>query len=154
MANKTFSGSGDLGMKWHKFLVFMLWIGAALNILSGLGYFTDLLYGEITPEIYAAYPPLKLFDMGTGVALILFALFQFVVRGRLKKLCSNGPKLLIASYVIIIVLNVATTVVPAILAPEYITMDVASISGSIVGQIAMIAINSSYYKKREDVFVN
>jgi hypothetical protein len=33
MANKTFSGSGDLGMKWHKFLVFMLWIGAALNIL-------------------------------------------------------------------------------------------------------------------------
>lgn len=153
MANKTFSGSG-LGMKWHKFLVFILWFGAALNILSGLGYFTDFLYGDLTPTIYATYPTLKLFDMGTGVALILFALFQFVVRGRLKKLCSNGPKLLIASYVIVLILNVVTAVVPAILAPEYITMDVASISGSIVGQVAMIAINSSYYKKREDVFVN
>lgn len=153
MANKTFSGGG-LGMKWHKFLVFILWFGAALNILTGLGYFTNLLYGELTTEIYAAYPTLKLFDMGTGVALILFALFQFVIRGRLKKLCSNGPKLLIASYVIVLILNVVTAVVPAILAPAYLTVDSSSISGTIVGQIAMIAINSSYYKKREDMFVN
>ena len=153
MANKTFSGGG-LGMKWHKFLVFILWFGAALNILTGLGYFTNLLYGELTTEIYAAYPTLKLFNMGTGVALILFALFQFVVRGRLKKLCSNGPKLLIASYVIIIVFNVVTAIVPAILAPAYLTIDSSYLIETIVSQIVMIAINSSYYKKREDVFVN
>ncbi len=153
MANKTFSGSG-LGMKWHKFLVFILWFGAALNILSGIGYFSNLLYGELTTEIYATYPALKLFDIGTGVVLIVFALFQFVVRGRLKKLCSNGPKLLIASYVIILVFNIVTAVVPVILAPAYLMVDPASISGTIIGQVAMIAINSSYYKKREDMFVN
>lgn len=153
MANKTFSG-GDLGMKWHKFLVFILWFNAALNILSGIGYFTNLLYGELTTEIYAAYPTLKLFDMGAGVALIVLALFQFVVRGRLKKLCSNGPKLLIASYVMFIVFNVVTAIVPAILAPAYLTVDSAYLIENIVSQIVMIAINSSYYKKREDVFVN
>ncbi len=153
MANKTFSGSG-LGMKWHKFLVFILWFGAALNILSGIGYFSNLLYGELTTVIYQTYPALKLFDMGTGVVLIVFALFQFVVRGRLKKLCSNGPKLLIANYVIILVFNIVTAVVPAILAPTYLTVDPASISGTIIGQVAMIAINASYYKKREDMFVN
>jgi hypothetical protein len=153
MANKTFS-SGDLGMKWHKFLVFMLWIGAALNILSGIGYFTNLLYGELTTEIYAVYPTLKLFNMGTGVALIVIALFQFVARGRLKKLCSNGPKLLIASYVIVLIFNVVTSIAPAILAPAYLTVDSAYLIENIVSQIVMIAINSSYYKKREDVFVN
>ena len=35
--NQTFSGSG-LGMKWHKFLLILIWLGAALNIVSGIGY--------------------------------------------------------------------------------------------------------------------
>lgn len=151
--NQTFSGSG-LGMKWHKFLLFLLWIGAALNIVSGIGYVFggELLYGEFGAEIYAAAPALATFDIAAGVVMILIGLFQFVMRGRLKRLCKNGPALLTASYVILIVYNVVYGVVPAILAPQYIMMDTATIMGSVFGNILWLSVNASYYNKRKSMF--
>ena len=151
--NQTFSGSG-LGMKWHKFLLFLLWLGAALNIVSGIGYVFggELLYGEFGAEIYAAAPALATFDFVAGVVMILIGLFQFVMRGRLKRLCKNGPALLTASYVILIVYNVVYGVVPAILAPQYIMMDTATIMGSVFGNILWLSVNASYYKKRMGMF--
>ena len=151
--NQTFSGSG-LGMKWHKFLLFILWIGAALIILSGIGYAFggELLYGEFGAEIYAAAPALATFDLACGVALIIFGLFQFFMRGRLKRFCKNGPALLYASYVIVAIINVVMAVGPAIIAPQYLITDTTTVTSSIVSSILWISINSSYYKKRMDMF--
>ena len=151
--NQTFSGSG-LGMKWHKFLLFLLWIGAALYIVSGIGYAFggELLYGELGAVIYAAAPALATFDFACGVAMIIIGLFQFVMRGRLKRLCKNGPALLTASYVILIVFNVVSGVVPAILAPQYLTMDTATIMSTVFSNILWLSVNSSYYKKRMGMF--
>ena len=151
--NQTFSGSG-LGMKWHKFLLILLWLGAALNIVSGIGYAFggELLYGELGAEIYAAAPALATFDIAAGVVMILIGLFQFVMRGRLKRLCKNGPALLTASYVILIVFNVVSGVVPAMLAPQYLMIDTATVMGSVFGNILWLSVNSSYYKKRMGMF--
>ena len=151
MANKTFSSSG-VGMKWHKFLLFLLWLGAALNIVSGIGYFLGDLYGEYTAEIYAAAPALATFDLACGGVLILFGLFQFVMRGRLKRMCKNGPALLSATYIMLIIINLVTAVVPAFLAPQYLTVDTPTIMGNIFGNILWLSVNASYYKKRMDMF--
>lgn len=151
--NQTFSSSG-LGMKWHKFLLILLWLGAALNIVSGIGYAFggELLYGELGAEIYAAAPALATFDFACGVAMIVIGLFQFVMRGRLKRLCKNGPALLTASYIILIVFNIVSGVVPAILAPQYLMMDTTTVMSSVFGNILWLSVNASYYKKRKDMF--
>jgi hypothetical protein len=149
--NQTFSGSG-IGMKWHKFLLILLWLGAALNIVSGIGYLLGDLYGEYTAEIYAAAPTLATFDLACGGVMILFGLFQFVMRGRLKRMCKNGPALLSATYIMLIIINLVTAVVPAFLAPQYLTVDTPTVMGTIFGNILWLSVNSSYYKKRMDMF--
>ena len=151
--NQTFSSSG-LGMKWHKFLLILLWLGAALNIVSGIGYAFggELLYGEFGAEIYAAAPALATFDLACGGAMILFGLFQFFMRGRLKRLCKNGPALLYASYIIIAIINIVTAVGPSVIAPQYLTFDTTTVMSSVFSAILWLSINSSYYKKRMDMF--
>lgn len=151
MANKTFSSSG-VGMKWHKFLLFLLWLGAAANILSGLSYFLVDLYGELTAEIYAVAPSLAIFDMASGAVIVALGIFQFVMRGRLKRMCANGPALLTVSYVLLMIINIVTAVVPAILAPNYLTVDIPTVMGNVFGNVLWLSVNASYYKKRMDMF--
>ena len=84
--------------------------------------------------------------------MIVIGLFQFVMRGRLKRLCKNGPALLTASYVIIMVFNIVSGVVPSILAPQYLVMDTTTVMSNVFGSILWLSVNASYYKKRKDMF--
>ena len=140
MSNSTY------GLKWHKFLVFCIGLGAVL----------DLVLGGITllSAFAAETQNLMLVLLISTVFCIVSAVFSFVVHGRLKGLCANGPKLLVAMYILQLVVTIADSIIPVVLAPELYTFDSSSIVGSITGTIIAIAINSSYYKKREDIFVN
>jgi hypothetical protein len=151
--NQSFSTYG-IGMKWHKVLVFFLWFGAALNLLSGISYLIGGLYSDSLFDVYAIYPELRLFELVYGVAIIAFGIFQFFMRGRLKGLYKGAPKLLMANYVLLIVLNVAASVIPAVIAPEFVDLDYALLIGNVIGCFVGMAINIPYYKKRDIMFDN
>lgn len=145
--------NGELSMKWHKFLLLLLWLGAALNLITGPLYIFGMFYEDPT-MVYQTYPALMTFDMVFGVAMMVVAIFQFVVRRRLKKLCANGPALLVVSYIVTAITTVASYVAPMIIAPGVMDIATSDISGAVIGAVFWIAVNSAYYKKRKDMFTN
>ena len=144
MANKTFSGGG-LGMKWHKFLLFCLLLGGIANLLIGGLNLVSVLAADATTAIIL---------ITSGAICVAQGVFNFVVHGRLKGLYANGPKLLVAMYIFQLVTGLVDSIVPYILSPELYPLDPSFLTGTITGSIVWIAINSSYYKKRADIFTN
>lgn len=142
--NQTLSGS-SYGMKWHKFLLFCLLLGGIANLILGGMSLVSILASDATTAIIL---------ITSGVICVAQGVFNFVVHGRLKGLYANGPKLLIALYIFQLVTGLVDGIVPFILAPELYPLDPATLTGTITGSIVWIAINSSYYKKREDMFTN
>ena len=142
--NQTLSGS-SYGMKWHKFLLFCLLLGGIANLIVGGMSFISLLATDATTAIIL---------ITSGVICVGQGVFNFVVHGRLKGLYANGPKLLIALYVYQLVTGLIGSIVPFILSPELYPLDPSVLTGTITGSIVAIAINSSYYKKRADIFTN
>ena len=135
-----------LGIKWHKFLVFCLGLGSILNIIVGV---ITALTG-----ISVAVPSLAVVCVVDGALMIVAAAFGLFARKRLKGFYANGPKLLVVYYIVSLVSSLFDVIAPAIVAPDIYVMDSSMITGTITGTIIALAINVSYYKKREDVFVN
>ena len=135
-----------LGIKWHKFLVFCLGLGSILNII--VGAITAL------TGIGVAVPSLAVVCVVDGALMIALAVFGFITRKRLKGFFANGPKLLVAYYIVSLVSSLFDTIAPAIVAPDLYVMDSSMITSAITGTIIAIAINASYYKKRADMFTN
>lgn len=142
--NQTLSGS-SYGMKWHKFLLFCLLLGGIANLIVGGMSFISLLVVDAFAAIIL---------MLSGAICIAQGVFNFVVHGRLKGLYANGPKLLVAMYIFQLVTGLVDSIVPYILSPELYPLDPSVLTGTITGSIVAIAINSSYYKKRADIFTN
>lgn len=150
MANKTVAQKG-LGMGWHKFLLFLLWIGAAINLLLGAAYalIPDMLFD---PNVLAANPMIQPLFMVVGAALILVSLYQFFMRGRLKRLRKGSPTLLTISYILVAIVNLASIIGPVVIAPDLFTLDSTEVTSTITSAIVWIVVNTSYYKKRADMF--
>lgn len=142
--NQTLSGS-SYGMKWHKFLLFCLILGGIANLLIGGINLVSVLAADATTAIIL---------ITSGVICVAQGVFNFAVHGRLKGLYANGPKLLVAMYIFQLVTGLVDSIVPYILSPELYPLDPSAITGIITGSIVWIAINSSYYKKRADIFTN
>ena len=151
---KSFSTAAH-GLKWHKFMLFCMLLGAIFNFLSAPIYIFFDLYGEHTERVYTIYPALAFFNVFMGLLSIGVAVFQLVVRNRLKNFYEVGPKLLLANYAILIVTNLVSSIVPVILAPHYsevVYIDYFALIFSLLAAIAEILINYFYYKKRKYMF--
>lgn len=115
-------------MKWHNFLIyFALWAGGIVNIIGGLGLMAR------ASQVYYGGGTLAMI----GIVMIAYGIFSIYVRFRLAGYYTNGPTLLIASYVINAIVSLFTS----------------GFTG-LIASVIMIAVNYVYYNKRSSLFVN
>ncbi len=132
-----------LPMKWHKFLMVVLIIGAVGNIISG---FSLLIYPDADTMTM---------DMILGIACIGLGVFQLYVRNRMAAFRKGSPTLLLILYggkTVIDVISMLTTGTSF-----YPVGGDETGTGLYVYLILMVfylLMNYWYYKKRENMFVN
>ena len=127
------SGTPDMPMKWHKFLCYFgLWLGALLNGFSGVALLTA--GAGALSKVY-------------GILLLIIAVFDAYVAICMIKMKKGAPKMLILLYGITLVVNLLFMLISG-------GDSLSSGIGSLAGSALMIAINLTYYKKREHLFVN
>lgn len=142
-------------MGWHKFLMVAMILGGIVTIANGAGLLTGSVYarrGLSSHMVYGNFRALKGADTFYGVAMIALGVFEFIVRSRLKQFRANGPGSLKAMYI----LAIAASLIYMLLATSAtgISMFDSSNLGSLGGSVVMLIINSIYYSKRSDLFVN
>ena len=144
-------------MKWHKCQQVFLIIGAVLNALTGIAFIAG---GKVLTirglmdvgAYYSTYPGLENYYRFSAVISIALGVFQFVVWKQLKEYRVNGPISLKIMYVLFIILGIirmswSSTVMNT-------NMFSARNCFVIIGWVVMLIINSSYYAKRSELFVN
>lgn len=144
-------GISEHPMRWHKFQMVMMIVGAVITIIQGFNTITGSNYGADAARVYATFPGLKAADFAYGVAVILVAAFQIFVRNSLNRFERNGPKYLTWLYIVIIAVQLiywssVSSITKVNLGSQYI--------GSVIATAIMMLINGVYYSKRKDLFVN
>ena len=140
-------------MKWYKFLIyFLLFASAAINVIGAITYFAGTHYDDKANLVYAVFPEMKTYDIMMGVCSLAIAAIaiwaRFDLAGYKKR-----------SKIMISVLYVSNAVIPllyAILAGSAINQNLVdtSVISSVIGSLAMVALNWVYFTKRDDLFIN
>lgn len=144
-------------MKWHKFLLVLLIIGAVVNILVGI----SIIAGEkiITSHgltdgegYYSKYPGLKDCYRFVAVTSIAIGIFMLTVCKRLKEYRENGP----ISFKILIVLMIILGIIYLSWASTAMNTNLFTFRNSIaiIGYAVALIIISAYYARRSELFVN
>lgn len=153
---KKSSVTTDLPMKWYKFLIYFgLWFGAALLVIQGVGYITGAVYNDSSGvgagTVYGAYPGMRLWDRIYGGAFVCLAAFEIVTRFALAKFKRIGPTLLYLVYGIQGGLALLSAIVVSVITGSN---GVVFSVGSLIVAAALILLNRSYFKARQELFVN
>ena len=153
-----------LPMKWFNFLIyFSLFAAAFLSLTYGFGYISGNVYmvqDGIEPHVvYDAFPALQWVDIFFGIYQLGFAVFCVVSRQLLAHYKTNGPRLLLATYLVnlaasllygianIIILNNAGVEVDAAYIFE-------NLFGTLIIPLFFYFYNRAYFSKRAHLFVN
>ncbi|SDA65941.1 hypothetical protein SAMN02910275_01920 [Butyrivibrio sp. INlla18] len=145
-----------LGMKWANFLgYFVLWIGALINLFSGVGFLTGTVYnaaGVTAEEVYSYFSALKPIDTIVGVCTLGTAVVGVMAAISIIKRKANAGKLVCALYAV----NFALSFVYALLVTVMTSIPGFSSSTIIqlIGSVVMFFVNRYYFNNRSDVFVN
>lgn len=142
-------------MRWHRFLMVMMLISGVLTVANGLTAMTGSSYlidGLEAEYIYSAFPGVKTCDQAYGVALIAIGVFEFIVRGRLRSFQRSGPLSMKVMYVLSIAANLIY--LAAASSAAGIGLISSSFRESAVFSLVLLVINSIYYGRRRDLFVN
>ena len=136
----------ELGMGWHDFMVFCRGFTGVVGII-----------GAIVLAILSvlAFKPIGI--MFSLVTLVM-AMYSFEIRRGLEDFEKGAPKKLITYSILSMIVDIADVFSPLLMSPlgsgNFPEDGVRSILISVIRAIVMIIINSIYYKKREDMFVN
>ncbi len=146
----------ELGMGWYKFLIwFSLFAGALLNLATGIQILTGAHYDGMENMVWNFYDGLKEVDTIVGFASIALAVLCIVTRFSLSGYKKNGPKLLLVNYVASAAVNLFYVIAVGSIVSSYgVQLDNSSAYASVAVSLVMVAINQSYFKKREHLFVN
>ena len=133
----------------------MMMAGGVLTIIYGAGIILGTAYkrdGLDAALVYSSFPGLKSCDMFYGVIVIALGVFQFIVRNRLNQFRENGPRSLKIMYILSIAANLIYLAWAS--SATSISLFNSSNLGSIGGSVLLLIINSVYYSKRRELFVN
>ena len=142
-------------MKWHKFLMVIMIIGAVISFISGASLFSGASYesqGVDADLIYRMYPGMKSCDMVYSVVLMAIGVFKIIVRNRLSRFRANGPESLKILYFISI--GASLIYISWASSATRVNMLTSSNITSVFSSVLFLIINTSYYKKRSSLFVN
>lgn len=135
-AYQNFQAEPRLGTKWADFLgYFALWLGGLANIVSGLGCFA--LVGASSAYMLIA------------VCFLITGVFDFMAAVKIIKRKNDARKFVIIAYSLATVVNLIAIVFALSSNGDITTMVPATIVS-----ILMIFVNNTYFKNRENIFVN
>ncbi len=142
-------------LKWHNCLMVVMILGGIITVANGINYVMGLEYTGFDLYFmgaYKAFPALKSCNMFYGIAMIAIGIFEFIVRRRLNQFRENGPM----SLKILYILSIAVNMVYDVWASSATNMNLFSYSSisSYSGIVILFVINSIYYSKRSELFVN
>ena len=143
-------------MKWHKFLMVTMIIGALSMIAQGIlihtGDWYDV-YGLNSALVHSRFPMLATLNRIFGTCTIGLGVFEFTVHRRLRKFMKNGPRslkifymLVIGSWLIYLLAGLAITGGSIANLREFLSR--------VVLQGCLMAINVRYYNRREELFTH
>ena len=143
--------NSDQGMIWHRVLLFFLIVNAIWSIITGIGYMNR--YRD--PEWIAFFKTVKglqTYTVFCGVAQIAIGVFAIAVYNRLRRYKKEGPSSLKVMYIICIIVPMVLQVWQGRILPQS-KIDRLTLL-DIMKNIIMLGINSTYYARRKNLFVN
>ena len=141
-------------LKWHKFQMVTMIIGAVLNVLTSFSNINGSAYltqGLDPTVIYNAYPGLRTCDTAYGVAGLVIGVFQLYARNRLKGFFRDAIRTLLAFYLFSFAVQI---VYIAAISSVMKTNAFSSVWTSLLSPVIMGVINGTYYNRRKELFVN
>lgn len=157
----------QMPMKWYKWLLVVLIIGAVLNIVTGLGMLMNPAYNlsglteieyDLTPDLREAVDFLEILNMINGVFALVMGGFSIYVQRQLAGYKKNAPKLVVAMYVISGAVSMIICGFSAMRLEDILGYGIDSLgSNGIVTfavSMAFASLNNTYFKKRAHLFVN
>lgn len=143
----------DMPMAWHKFLVkCMLWITAAYHVFQCIWIYTGGIYytPAVREAVYTGLPAMQFIDQGLAACMFAAAALQLLARTALSRRHARGPKMLAASY---IVLLAGWTVYVMV---RWLLVGLSPLSLSVFSQmlscLMLLLINLAYYRRRRSIF--
>ena len=137
-----------LPMKWHKFLIyFLLLLGALIFLIRGFGDLSDCFDGAEGTPAFAV----RLF---AGVCLLAIAALQLAARAALARFSRRGPKMAVAVYVSMAVLDGFILAAQQMRAVELDAAIVGVVKMGCVVSALLAMCNHIYYRRRAELFVN
>ncbi|MBQ9166776.1 MAG: hypothetical protein IJX71_07640 [Oscillospiraceae bacterium] len=142
-------------MKWYKFVIWIqLFVSLMIGFFNGLSMITGSVYSNLGGDaavIWATYPGLQYIDWSYGLVLIGWAVFAVYVRQRLANYRKDGPRL----YLLFLIISLAAAVVYNLICGLIVGgLDGAGLLMTVLCNGLFIWLNSSYFKKRQRLFVN
>ena len=137
-----------LPMKWHKFLIyFLLLLGALIFLIRGFGDLSNCFDGAEGTPAFAV----RLF---AGVCLLAIAALQLAARAALARFSRRGPKMAVAVYVSMAVLDGFILAAQQMRAVELDAAIAGVVKMGCVVSALLAVCNYLYYRKRAAMFVN
>ena len=146
-----------LGMNWYKFLIYFgLFAGAVINAINGIMTMTGAQYDGSAKLVYRIIDGLQMLDIIYGIALLAIAALAIYARFRLTGYRKNGPQMLNIVYLAVAVAQLAYIIGLYVVLPERVMdeINISSSIGGVIGSGIMVAINTTYFKKRAHLFTN
>ena len=143
------------GLKWHKFQIyFVLWASALSYFSSGYKLINGAHYEGDAPYIYAVYPALKSTDLVAGILLILLGAAAIYVRFQLADFKKGAIGKLTKLYIADIVIGTIYVIAFFAIVRQNPFDSISDFVGSIIGSVIVMIINISYYRNRDELFIN
>ena len=137
-----------LPMKWHKFLIyFLLLLGALIFLIRGFGDLSDCFDGAEGTPAFAV----RLF---AGVCLLAIAALQLAARAALARFSRRGPKMAVAVYVSMAVLDGFILAARQMRAVELDAAIAGAVEMGCVVSALLAVCNYIYYRRRAAMFVH
>ena len=137
-----------LPMKWHKFLIyFLLLLGALIFLIRGFGNLSDCFDGAEETPTFAV----RLF---ASVCLLGIAALQLAARAALARFSRRGPKMAVAVYVSMAVLDGFILAAQQMRAVELDAAIAGVVKMGCVVSALLAVCNHLYYRRRAAIFVH
>jgi hypothetical protein len=134
-------------MKWHKFMMVIMVIGAIGNCVIGIWLIIQsIVHDKILRYAYG----IQAIMIEYGILLIVFGVFWFIVRNRLKTYKKNAPIQLMSMYFIGFVMSVFFTIASASIVR--LEIDYWKLAIYVIGTGVIIYLHKVYYGKRKRMF--
>lgn len=136
-------------MLWHKIVLFLVGIRAVRCLIRGL----SILRSYVDSDVPESMIPVRNLFLGIGIENIAIGVFAVICLYRLGKYMRSGPGSVKILYGMSIAGALILTMWTVSISPDA-DLSKAGLADSFLFDVLMLVINSIYYSKHQDVFVN